>query len=1055
MWQAIRYRGGQSLVLVLISALVTTCAVFAPLFSRAIDQALLRATIGRLEPADLKLGVLASRARAQGDASLQASTVEESMPPALMQWYEPGIAMTTDQSNVVPTAGKKPSPVRLVARDEVCEHLTLDSGTCPSAPDDLLVSAADAKLWGWKVGTPLTVPGAKDAQNDFVVSGTYTVKEDPGYWLRTELQGKSGVIVQYGDLVPGIDDFVVTPEALKKGRDNVQITVDYPLRTDTITLDSLAAAGRAVAAIEPISGAGVTSPLPQIAETVDNGKALVRQLVPLLIAQLVAVALAVLVLVASAAVAQRRPEIAVARLRGRSREGSRRLVMAELGATVLLGLPLGVLLAVALSEIVRRFVLPPGVPFELGWQVPAAAAAAGLASLAVVYAAARPVLREPIASLLRRVPPATASRGLRVTDVVLIVLAAVGIVGLLTNQVTGPMAVLTPTLLALAAGALLGTLAVVGAARLGRRGLARGRLGPALASLAIARRPATRQILLVVTAVSALVVFATNAVAVADRNRQNRAELTAGAFAALRTGSKDPTAVARLVDGLPAGQREHAMPVGIVTQRDAQSTPTLAARPDQLRRIAYAPPAQEGLRLGPLALPDQEPVMLSGKRITAMLVYDTTPRGYAFSPQPPGQGPAKAEVDPKPLRLGMTVTTPDGQVLSRDLTDVPHTGKGTIAVDAPVLCDQGCRLQGLWLQVKQPQSPWGLEAVSGTLDLSGIAVDGTSLGIDGVDGWLKPVPPEESPTSGVVSNSIDPATGLPYSNENPVVSDRLAIAAAPGGGLRLDFENTGRRLGTDRADTPAVVPSVLAGPVPVGGKPDRFAIQNLAGLTTPARATQRVPALPFVGERGALVNLDLMLRVGGTLPASGAMEMWVDEDFPGGVAGAERALRAGGFEILQTRTYADEKRLLDESATGWGLLLGVFAALLALVLAAVMLVVVAMTTGRVVTRDIAALRVAGVSGAELRRAALREALLPVLAAALVGGLCGIAGSWLAMPLIPLFDTPAAVPALDLAPAWLVMALAWLVVIAVLGVVATVLGLRAARRGDSDRLREAW
>ena len=61
MWKAIRYRGGQSLVLVLISALVATCAAFAPLFSRSIDQALLRATLGRLEAADLKLGVLATR----------------------------------------------------------------------------------------------------------------------------------------------------------------------------------------------------------------------------------------------------------------------------------------------------------------------------------------------------------------------------------------------------------------------------------------------------------------------------------------------------------------------------------------------------------------------------------------------------------------------------------------------------------------------------------------------------------------------------------------------------------------------------------------------------------------------------------------------------------------------------------------------------------------------------------------------------------------------------------------------------------------------------------
>ena len=50
----------------------------------------------------------------------------------------------------------------------------------------------------------------------------------------------------------------------------------------------------------------------------------------------------------------------------------------------------------------------------------AAAAIAVLASLVSVYLAARPVLREPIAALLRRVPPA-ATRGLGVLDVVVVV----------------------------------------------------------------------------------------------------------------------------------------------------------------------------------------------------------------------------------------------------------------------------------------------------------------------------------------------------------------------------------------------------------------------------------------------------------------------------------------------------------------------------------------------------------------------------------------------------------------------------------------------------------
>ncbi|MEO7268948.1 MAG: FtsX-like permease family protein [Knoellia sp.] len=1052
MWKAIRYRGGQSLVLVLISALVATCAAFAPLFSRSIDQALLRATLGRLESADLKLSVLASRT---DDRTLAASAVESGMPGSLSQWYEPGLSMTTDDTQVVPVAGKKPSPVRIVARDEICDHVTVSEGACPTKAADLLVSAADAKVWGWNVGTTLTLQNDVTQQVAYTISGFYTVKDDPDYWLRTELQGKSGNLIDFGDLVPGIDDFIVTPEGVENGWQNAQLSVDHRLKTSSITLDSLAQAGAAVAALRPANQANVDSPLPEIASQVDDGQALVRQLVPLLIAQLVAVALAVLVLVAGAAVAQRRPEIAVSRLRGRSRDASRRLVMAELGFTVLLGLPLGLLLAVALSEAVRRFILPPGVPFELGWQVPLAAAVAGVASLAVVYAAARPVLREPIASLLRRVPPVTAARTLRVGDVILVVLAAVGVVGIVTDQISGPMAILTPTLLALAAGALLGAVVVVGATRLGRRALESGGLGSALAGLAIARRPTTRHVLLVVTAVSALIVFAVNAVAVADRNRENRAELTVGAFGALRTGSKDPTAVARVVDGLPAGQREHAMPVGVVSQRDPDSTTTLAARPEQLRRIAYAPSAQAALDLDKIALPDQPPVQLKGNRLQAKVAFALSPLGVGFGTRP-ADLPPEVEWTPQPviglpLRLGVSVTTPEGEVLTRDLGMLPGEGKGTVAVDAPLLCPQGCRLQSLWLRLDPGVSP-GLAAVKGSVDISGISLDGKGLGVDARAGW--------QPPRGAVGDQSNTGAQLEAGRsaegtDEEVPVDSVALAAAPGGGLRLTFTNTGRVAAINRADAPALIPALLSGRIPVGGTAEQFDIQSLGGRTTPAMAEQRVAALPFVGNRGALVNLDLMLRIGGRLPPSGSMEVWIDSQFPGGVAGAEKALRAGGVEVLGTRSFAQDKRLLDESATGWGLLLGLFTAVLSLLLAAVMLVVVSMTTGRIVTRDIAALRVAGVSGRDLRRAAVREALAPVLVAAVVGALCGVVGAVLAMPLIPLFDTPATVPALDFSPAWLVMGVSWLVAVLILVLVAAVLALRAARRGDTDRLREAW
>ena len=42
MWAAIRYRRAQALALLLLSALITACAVFAPLYERNLEQSLLR-----------------------------------------------------------------------------------------------------------------------------------------------------------------------------------------------------------------------------------------------------------------------------------------------------------------------------------------------------------------------------------------------------------------------------------------------------------------------------------------------------------------------------------------------------------------------------------------------------------------------------------------------------------------------------------------------------------------------------------------------------------------------------------------------------------------------------------------------------------------------------------------------------------------------------------------------------------------------------------------------------------------------------------------------------
>jgi hypothetical protein len=127
--------------------------------------------------------------------------------------------------------------------------------------------------------------------------------------------------------------------------------------------------------------------------------------------------------------------------------------------------------------------------------------------------------------------------------------------------------------------------------------------------------------------------------------------------------------------------------------------------------------------------------------------------------------------------------------------------------------------------------------------------------------------------------------------------------------------------------------------------------------------------------------------------------------------------------------------------------------LLALLMAALALVVVAATGWRAVARDFAAMRMAGVPLPVLRRAARTEQLVVVGVGVGVGAVSGLLGAHLAMPLIPLFNRPAPVPALDLSPAWPAVAVAVLLALVLLGLVGLLVARSLGGRFTLSRIRE--
>ncbi len=993
---ALRYRGGQAVALALLAALVTACATLAPLFTRSVEQALLRAEVMRADPAATALQVAVNRTPDQ--PGLTPSDLAERVPGPVRALHDDPVGALVVTTETVPREGRKPSPGRLVARDRVCEHLRLAAGRCPAGALEVAVSSADAAAWGWQPGRVLRIPagelvGATDASDGAAgsamlrlrVVGVYEVVDDPGYWLGHEADGRSGVPVGVLDPVPALDDLITAPATFEGRFPRAAVTLHHALDRDRLDIDDLPAALAALDTVqvnpeaEPEEGGiRVEVPVRSQLAAVRAGQEQVALVVPVVMIQVGLLAVVVLLLAAAAAVEQRRGEVALARLRGRSRAQTRRLVVGELALTVLLGLPVGVLVALGLNEALRRGVLPDGVPFEVRPDVLWWVLGALLVSLGAVALAARPVLQEPVGALLRRVPGRVGRARLGAVELVVVVLAVLGVAGLATGALAGTASLATPALLGLALGLLAGRALTLLAAGLGARATRSGRVVTALAALALARRPATARVVTVVCVATGLTVFGANAVVVADADRQSRAELEIGAPTVLVSPTQEASV---LVDAAAAARDAGlpATPVVVVRPRLDARQAVMAVDPETFGAVAYGQVAGAPLRLDALAGPSQQTVALDGERVTGRIRWQLS--------RAADEGTDGRDVAPR--RVSIRVTTPDGSRLERTLAELGPQRSGTVAVDAPLLCPEGCRLDAL--AVRLPEATTG-EPVAGTLVVEDLAVDGTALPVTDASTWTA-----GGPETG--EGVLRPASSGSSSDGSPGPE-------TSGQALRLEVEaRDGADLVTRVTDVPETLPAITAGDELAGGTPSRLGVN---GLPVALRSVQSVPALPSLGRPGVLVALPTQLPLGGRLPADqGSAQVWLGTDDPTAVSRAQEVLAEHGVTVAESRAYAERKRLFDDSASGWGLRLALVAGLLALPLALLVLVVVAVAGWRGTTRDLAALVVSGVPRRVAARALRREQVTAVGVGLVAGTVAGVTGSLLALPVIPFFSTPSA------------------------------------------------
>ncbi|WP_245634619.1 FtsX-like permease family protein, partial [Janibacter limosus] len=502
------------------------------------------------------------------------------------------------------------------------------------------------------------------------------------------------------------------------------------------------------------------------------------------------------------------------------------------------------------------------------------------------------------------------------------------------------------------------------------------------------------RVLVVTTVASAIAVFGANAVVVADRNRLARAELETGAPAVVSVDSRTAPDLIAAADSL----EEHgvaAAPVAMIRPHSDEAAVTMATDPQRLLEVAH-PQTVSGLDMAALALPAQEPIVLPSGSATAQVSWD-----FLLS-----------SGDEAPTLIA-DMTTPDGDSRSATIATLGPRASGSVRVDAPLFCSDGCRLAGL----RVGTSGFAGSEVKGSVTVTDLAVDGSALPVTADGVWA----PRRSTDS----------TGLEVTTRGDAL--QLDVAAADGADVSAFV-----------ADVPRPMPAVVSGGVAEQGAVVQ--VLDIGGGQTEVRVDQHVRALPGTTDRGVLLSLPALARVTGDLDiARTDRQLWLADASPQALAEVQRILEDDGVAVRSVRTTAEADRVYDDSASGWGLQLALLGGALAVVLAGLVLLILAITGWRAAVRDLAALRISGVSRRAIARALRTEHLTSVAVGVLLGAACALVGSWIALPALPLFTSPAPVPVSDLTPAWPAVAAAAVAVTLVLLVIAWLLSVAVLRR----------
>ncbi|MDN5794181.1 MAG: ABC transporter permease [Intrasporangium sp.] len=998
LWRGLAARRGLTVLILLVAVIAVAAAAAGPAYQAAARHSILADDLHAATPA----GQLVEVTSRGGVGVLDQLTglVDQELHSA------PGADLLDtrirgQEISVVPRVGQ----TSLMAwRDDLCGHLRLVQGRCPTAAGEVLVSSALAQLNHVVVEQHLHLLGVNR------VVGIYEpLDPESRYW------GGRGYFPQEGFFVnrPGpepVDAIFTVPDTFQAVASvQANSVIDLLLDLDAATpgrVDDLRETLTALTSLAAGAGAFVNTNIPTVLDAATASADTLAIPVILITAQLLVLVWLLLFLAITDAAEARGPDVALARLRGLGGTRTLWFGLGESFVLLLLALPLGIAVGWAGMLLLAQVALREGTPVTVGWVSVAAAVIAVSGGLCAALLGARRTLRRSVIEQWRR--PSLSTRRGWVLDVAVLVATAAALADLWATGAVGkstvhPLALLVPGLIGLAVAVLVSRLlpwvcrALFGLTR------RRGGIGPFLAVRQVVRRPAGMRTLIVLSAALSLATFAISAWTV---NRANIADVAAtrtGAAAVLTVRAPADQDLAAIVTRLdPAGTQAMAVLDFIDTANQARQT--LAVQSDRLARIAFWRSDFSTTSLAQLAKqlhpPTPAPIRLEGDSLRVSL------RDVRLS---------------RPQLLTANLKLPTGFAETPLAVGVVKPGTSSVTVQLPG-CP--CVLRSLTLSDTTAVSPALVPtSFSGSLTITGIDERGKA-------GWRP------------VAAGLD--SGDRWSWAGTFGTGSTGSAKAAPGGLHLSFTvppNT--TIGWAAPSWPVPMPALVTPSVAGLPRDPSLTVAGLDGAALPIEPVAVVP-VPGAPDNGVIIDQAAALQAAFDSRFSTQQQVWLA---PGAVATFPDRLRKAGVQVTDTATTADADRSLRQQGPALALSLFLADAAAAALLAAAGGLSGLYLSARRRRHELAALIAGGARRSELRRSLLLEQALTLGLGILSGVGSGLLAVWLALRAVPQFVTPPSAPPLHYTPdpmaltAALVGIAVIVAVVAVLGTVTLVAGTR--------------